>query len=391
MIVFSSNSQPIFMARADIFKNKITARVLLFLKLIPIYRIRDGKASLDKNQKTFETAFRILSKNKVMGLFPEGTHIGMKSMLKHKKAIPRIVFMAGEKSNYQQDIKIIPVGINYSHYYNFRRNATIRYGKPISSKEFYPLLKEVGEAKASIALRDRIFEKICELVTHVDDKPAYELYAQAFEMAIPLTYKKIGVKPSEKYFAEAEQYITSEIANALEKRPSEKEKLVKKATLYKTLKTKLNFSEKELTKGKISFWETLKVLLILMILTPFALYGAVTNGWLYYITHYPLRKKIEDEQFYSSFSYGLSFVLFPIWTIIHFFVVLALFKSWGLSFLLVVFSYASGILAWELGGLLIQTYKRFRYGNLMKKNHAEFVNLLQIRNELNVFYNSIID
>ena len=388
-IVLSSIFQPVFLGRADIFKKKLAAKILSFFKISPVYRIRDGKDSLDKNQDVFDTSVRILTNKKMLCIYPEAAHIGMKSMMPHKKAIPRIVFIAAEKSNYELDIKIVPVGINYSHYYNFRRNVTVRYGKPISSKAYYSILKEEGEAKAANVLRNDLFEAIRELVVHVEDKPAYELYDLAFEMAKPMVYHEQGIKHSYKHFDEAEQLITAKIHSALESKPDEKEQLVEKAKLYKKLKSQLGFSEAELQKGRVGFFESLKIFLILLVLIPFGIYGAIANGWLYYLTRYPYRKKLKDKQFYSTFSFGLSFFLFPIWTIIHFFILLLLLKSWIFALLLVAFSYPSGILAWELGQLVLRIYHRFGYNRLAKGGHKAFDQLLNLRSELILFFHEL--
>ena len=43
----------VFLARADVFKKKLTARILNFCKIMPIYRQRDGRDSLSGNTAIF--------------------------------------------------------------------------------------------------------------------------------------------------------------------------------------------------------------------------------------------------------------------------------------------------------------------------------------------------
>src|SRR5690606_10332368 len=128
--------QPVWLARADIFKNKTAAAILKFLKIMPVYRMRDGKENLAKNDETFLSSIRVLENNFALGLFPEAAHSGKRQMLVHKKAVPRIVFMAEEKSKNNLDIQIIPTGIYYSHYWKFNRNLIVNFGKPIRVNEF---------------------------------------------------------------------------------------------------------------------------------------------------------------------------------------------------------------------------------------------------------------
>ena len=53
-IEFSFENQFVFVARSDIFKNKFIARLLYFLKILPVYRIRDGYESLRSEEHTSE-------------------------------------------------------------------------------------------------------------------------------------------------------------------------------------------------------------------------------------------------------------------------------------------------------------------------------------------------
>ena len=53
-IISTAKTQPVFLARADIFKKKAVAKILTFLKILPIYRIRDGKESLRNNNAIFQ-------------------------------------------------------------------------------------------------------------------------------------------------------------------------------------------------------------------------------------------------------------------------------------------------------------------------------------------------
>jgi len=115
-ILLNTRFQPVWLARADIFKNKTAAAILKFLKIMPVYRMRDGKENLTKNDETFSDSVKVLENNFALGLFPEAAHSGKRQMLTHKKAVSRIVFMAIEKAQNNIDIQIVPTGIYYSSY-----------------------------------------------------------------------------------------------------------------------------------------------------------------------------------------------------------------------------------------------------------------------------------
>jgi len=50
-VLFTHKGQPVFLARADIFKKKIIASLLYFLKILPVYRIRYGFSTLKSNDE----------------------------------------------------------------------------------------------------------------------------------------------------------------------------------------------------------------------------------------------------------------------------------------------------------------------------------------------------
>lgn len=390
-IVLNSFFKPVFLARADIFKKKIIHHILNFMGMTPVYRIRDGKDTLDKNVAVFDNCVRILKNNRMLCIYPEAAHSHIKSMIPHKKAIPRIVFMAGESTNFDIDVKIIPVGINYSHYYNFRRSITIHFGEPISSKKYYKIVHDEGESKASNLLRNDLFHAIEKLVVHVPEKKYYDLYEQSFELMKTAAYEKLGLKKSMKYFYNAEKYLTQKLADKLESDSEIKDVWNAKAKEYKKLKNILNLNENELSKGALKFPEFLQIFFISILLVPLSVYGAISAGWFFYLTNYSFRKKVKDILFFSTFSFALNFLLYPIWIIIHYIILNSIFENSLIAIGLIIFSFPSGIIAWELAQLIKRTAKRLRMNRYIANANKQFQQLSLLRNELISFYQSIIN
>lgn len=387
LVIFSTQLQPVFLARADIFKNKIVARILNYCKVAPVYRIRDGKESLEKNTESFGTSVRVLKNKRILALFPEGAHTGLKSMLPHKKAIPRIVFMAAENTNFDLDIQIVPVGINYTHYYRFRRSVVINYGKPLSSKNYYELYKTEGEVKASNVMRDDLYTAIDQLVVNVPEKAHYEVYEQAFEMAKPVVAKALSVKNNIRNFVNIEKQIILKISEKLQNASVEfADELQSKAKKYKQLKEKLNIEEQIIQKLPLKASSVLISILRIIAFLPFGIFGALVHGWIFYLTRYPVRKFIKDKQFYSTFAFALTLVFYPLWVIGLFFILLAFTHHAIIALLLLIISFPSGILAWELLQLAIRMIKGFKLKKIARK-HPE---LLELHNELNIIYDQIL-
>ena len=102
-------SNPVFMARADIFRKKRQAKILRFLKILPIYRIRDGASELSRNEEIFESARTILGDHVPVCLMPERKHGDKRRLQPLVKGTMRIAFRAQESFGKEKGVKIVPV------------------------------------------------------------------------------------------------------------------------------------------------------------------------------------------------------------------------------------------------------------------------------------------
>ncbi len=128
-----------FMTRSDVFKPPFDW-FLDALKMMPIYRIRDGYKSLSKNDAIFETCSKILFDKQALLIFPEGNH-GLEYYLRPlTKGISRISLQSQVAT--ELSIKIIPVGLNYFDHFNSGHKLIIKYGEPILVKDSLPLYEE---------------------------------------------------------------------------------------------------------------------------------------------------------------------------------------------------------------------------------------------------------
>ncbi|MDH5604302.1 MAG: 1-acyl-sn-glycerol-3-phosphate acyltransferase, partial [Cyclobacteriaceae bacterium] len=113
MIECSARKKSHFLARASAFNNKIALAFLSYIRMMPIYRIRDGIAAVKKNDEIIEKCIDILIDGKTINLFPEGNHDLKWRIRPLQRGLARIVFGAAVKNNWASDIKIVPAGINY--------------------------------------------------------------------------------------------------------------------------------------------------------------------------------------------------------------------------------------------------------------------------------------
>ncbi|MBS1977055.1 MAG: 1-acyl-sn-glycerol-3-phosphate acyltransferase [Bacteroidetes bacterium] len=157
------------LARADIFKKPVARRLLNWLRLIPVYRIRDGWQSLDQNHKSFEECTRRFEQKEAVIIFPEGNHGPERRLRPLSRGFTRLAYEA-LKIHPGLPLSVIPVGLNYSAPQVFRSDVSIYFGKPISVSAYFqdPL------AVSANRFRDRLTEDMQHLITHVDQSLPYE-------------------------------------------------------------------------------------------------------------------------------------------------------------------------------------------------------------------------
>ncbi|MDR0619105.1 MAG: 1-acyl-sn-glycerol-3-phosphate acyltransferase [Bacteroidales bacterium] len=163
---FPPQYRPVYLARADVFKKPAIAGILYFLRIMPIYRIRDGKDNLGENEYVFKTAAEIAQKGLPVCMFPEGMH---QRIFGHvKKGFARIAFLAAEKAGFPDNFVIMPTATYYSKYYGYRATCVFAFGKPIDLADYYDEYRE-NPQKAFLSLAEKAEERINEAIVDIED------------------------------------------------------------------------------------------------------------------------------------------------------------------------------------------------------------------------------
>lgn len=171
MVVLRTRRAPtVFGARSDIFDNPTVAKILRFLRILPMVRRRDGIRKVLRNYEIFSEVDEVLGNNVPFCIFSEGRHRPMHSLLPIGKGISRIAFSSAESRH----TIIIPTGIDHSDFFHYMSDVTVRYGEPLDVNAFLEAHKEDTEAAQHQALRDELFQRISSLITYLPDDGTYE-------------------------------------------------------------------------------------------------------------------------------------------------------------------------------------------------------------------------
>ncbi|HEY5468985.1 MAG TPA: 1-acyl-sn-glycerol-3-phosphate acyltransferase [Bacteroidales bacterium] len=380
-VLFTQDGQLIFLARADIFKKKIVAAILYFLKILPVYRIRDGFSSLKGNDEIFTKTIDVLKSKNGLVILPEGDHAGFRRLRQLKKGICRVAFQSDEATGFTLNIKLIPVGIDYSNYSRFRQVLTVVYGKPIEVSEFYELYK-VSPERALNELRSKLSTEMKNNMVHIESEEDYDAID---ELRGLINGKFSDDIKSPKFFRD--RVLISKINNLRVSNPTVYGKICALSLNVKKRAKDLNINYKLLEKKKHPLGWLIAGLILLLITFPLFIYGNIFNLTFLEIPNLQI-KKIRDPQFHSSIRYGLSlalaFVFLPVYLILS----AVIFASWWIGFLIFLTLPLSGLFAWNyhlqfqriMGGFRIRSFVKNKNEEfaLLRKEHTELINLATI-------------
>ncbi len=165
LIAISSGRVHNFLTRASAFKNPIANFLLRSIKMLPIYRIRDGIDSIQRNQAIFEACFLAFDKKETVVIFPEGNHGLYRRIRPLTKGFTRIAFGYIDKYK-KKDLLIVPVGLNYSNMQEKGSSVSIYYGAPILAYDYY---NPKEENLAIENIKKAISDILKQLTTHIED------------------------------------------------------------------------------------------------------------------------------------------------------------------------------------------------------------------------------
>ena len=166
-----------YLTRAEVFKNHLIAGILYSVNMLPIYRIRDGYKKLNKNTAIFEKCYQIINDKKSILIFPEGNHNIQRRVRPLSKGFTRIVFGSLDKYP-DNELVIIPVGMNYSDPTGYASSVNIVYGKPIPVKHYW---KDLPESDAMQALNDEVSNALKKVTTHISSPKDHDKIIRYFD------------------------------------------------------------------------------------------------------------------------------------------------------------------------------------------------------------------
>lgn len=374
-VLFTHKGQPIFLARADIFRNKVIASILYFLKMLPVYRIRDGYSSLKANDEIFHKTVDVLRNKNGLVILPEGDHAGFRRLRQLKKGICRIAFQAEEATAFSLNIKIIPVGLEYSNYTRIRQVLSVVYGKPIEVSEYTTIYRSDPDLALN-ELKNRLAREMKNVMVHIESKDDYEAIDELRSIVNGRFSDDIK---NPKIFRDRE--LIGKL-NEIQGTDNELYRRICSLSLQVKEKSKhLNTTYKLLEKKKHPLGWLIAGIAGLIATFPLFLFGNIFNLTFLGLPEFKIRQ-IKDKQFHSSVRYGLSLLLAFIFLPVFLVVCLVVFAKWWIALAIFLSIPFAGLFAWNYYLLFRRITGGLRLRSLIKSHDRDYMSLRSNYDEL---------
>lgn len=373
--------QPIFIARGDIFKKDAVAKALKFLKILPVFRNRDGgRSDIEKDLAIFNQAAEILQKGRSLVIFPEAGHQQGHYMSTFKKGFSRIAFTAEESKDFKLNLQILPINIHYSNYFEAREDLTVTCGKPFSFEEFFDMYKETPNP-AYLALNEKSRARVKEMTPDIDIPEYYkEIDELTRIMREPiLEHKGLDTKLLSNQ-KKADMETIAAVRKLRDEQPDRFTALMDNMRQYMELLKKTGLNSWAVNRN-VSGLKMVLHLLVSILLLPIFLFGYLNNllpSWL--AKHFA--HKIEDKMMHSTFQYSIGAAFtFPIWYIILLIVASLLCHHFWMGLLYIILSAITGVIAADLKKAYRKLCLLFKANRIRKS--AEYRKLSELDNHIN--------
>ena len=373
--------QPTFMTRADVF-GTLFDPILYKFKMLPIYRQRDKVNVIEKNEEIFRICIERLSRGESIIIFPEGNHDRNYRIRPLKKGFARIAFQAEAENDYQLNMVVVPVGLNYDNHLKFRSDLLVVFGEKIAVSDYYEQYQEAPN-RALIAIRNVLRDRLRQCVLHIAPGEFYDMTNELRQILRPQMLKKMNLTGESLYEGfQADKATIALLEEKIAEQGDELEKLKKTVADYVAGIKKMKLREHVIAEGPFSMAKLLGVALLLILGSPVYLYGIITNYIPYKIADILTLKNFKDDHFHSSIRMVISMFLFPLFYLLLTGAIWAASASWWVSLLVLVSLPVSGKFAIIFSEEVKKWYSRFKFNRLKSKKDSFLHQMLQLRREI---------
>ncbi|MBR5138924.1 MAG: 1-acyl-sn-glycerol-3-phosphate acyltransferase [Alistipes sp.] len=320
IILTMDRKAKVFVARADIFRKPMLAKLFKFFKIMPIMRMRDGIDEVKKNYETIEKSVDVLRDKVPFCIFPEGQHQAKYSSLPLSKGIFRIAFQAQELMP-DMPLYIVPVGIRYGSFFRFRSTVRVQFGDPINVRDFMAENSDMTPQEQMNIIRSMLEERMKSSIFYIPNdenyNATYEICATVVKRQVKHISRKTdsGRKHRLDAHFEANNLTVARIAQLREENPEKAEKLMQLANEAAAIRRSKHISLASVSIKHPLFSRLVRFLFLLVAL-PYCLPVSILTLPLKALCNF-LFTKLKDLAFRNSVRFLVNLVGWPLLMIIY--------------------------------------------------------------------------
>ncbi len=367
-----------FIVRGDVFLK----RYLWFFKgtnQIPMFRRHDGLANVQKNFETFKYCYQALAEKKTILIFSEGFCVQEKRLRPIQKGTSKMAYGAEENYDFNLDVHIVPVGINYTYPSKLRSEVMLEVGEPIrilDYKEYYDENPNKAHRKITQAIQQKLGAQVI-IIDKEEDEDLFEDLLQLLRVnvinddALPFVTNENEILHKEKALGVTLNSMPEVEKESLKKQVERYKEQMKRLPFPLTVRTIQDRKEKD-----ASFIN----LFLLIIGFPLFLVG-----YILYIFPLTFMKSIGERRakqvkFYASIMLGAGMLINLVYMLVLGIIIGGLTKWWiGFTSLFIL-----PHIGW-FSVLYSEFYKKYQQSNQylkVKKKHSQLIENIQQQIEM---------
>ena len=322
LVIF--NKPITFFAKSSLFVSTIVSNFLIFLRIMPAYRQRDGLQNVAKNEDNFFKAVDLLLYGLPLCIMPEGGQDEKHHLRAFAKGPFRIAFYTQEKLSDNESIYLVPIGLDYGNYDKMGYPFVLNIAKPIEVRSYMQAYKE-NAAKAINSLKDTAYQLLSENMLDIRSEDYYEVIYTASYLYNFSMLKKLNLEDNYTNRLKARQVIAKQLDNVATQMPSKLQLLSEKCNLW--MKKTPDLVSMSNNYPKKNFFSVLSYLIFLF---PIFAYGFLLNV-LAIVLIWILNPKFKKSGFTATMKYAIFLLFSPINHLLFSILIAIITSSWIIS------------------------------------------------------------
>jgi 1-acyl-sn-glycerol-3-phosphate acyltransferase len=369
-----------YLATAALFRNRLSARLLVALGVIPVYRRADDPDRTDRNVELFAACHQAFDRGRLIAIYPEGATRAEAHVQRIKTGAARIAL--AYEAHAPGGLAVVPVGLSFEARRRFRGRVIVSFSAPIVVSPYLAVYHE-EPLKALHALTTTLQRAMEREVVQVE-----RINAAALARAVQAVYRgelehelwdergRVGRQTAPVTTSRA---VADAVEHLRAQAPERVERLWQRILAYHAglaayhgFGTRLERPPERQPVARS--WQTILGL-------PLFAYGAAVNFVPYYLPGWLAGRMSRKQTDYATIRLLASVVAFPLfWSLETSLVGWAAGLGWALAFLLSL----------PLGGLIAYRYltgtgrlrHQLRFGALLLTRAQVARRLLAERREI---------